>query len=217
MVTLAMEFNSLLEIDNMQWSSRRPAVQNVKELYHASLLTHDLFTWFDDFTTALRLTSTHNSRLIRKKHTVPLQGDVVSNVEQCHIWGDITRAAYVLVWLCIDKRNRSQMSIKLRVINVSHSFQHSTKLLITRRMCSSPYSTENINVEIRFANFKLHACQTKCTCNVWSKYLWCTLWKPLPTHSSWRHFLSFFSLHVTLNSFLLLPIKCYVRENWKTE
>ena len=69
MVTLAMEFNSLLEIDNMQWSSRRPAVQNVKELYHASLLTHDLFTWFDDFTTALRLTSTHNSRLIRKKHT----------------------------------------------------------------------------------------------------------------------------------------------------
>ena len=169
------------------------------------------------FTTALRLTSTHNSRLIRKKHTVPLQGDVVSNVEQCHIWGDITRAAYVLVWLCIDKRNRSQMSIKLRVINVSHSFQHSTKLLITRRMCSSPYSTENINVEIRFANFKLHVCQTKCTCNVWSKYLWCTLWKPLPTHSSWRHFLPFFSLHVTLNSFLLLPIKCYVRENWKTE
>ena len=69
LVTLAMEFNSLLEIDNMQLSSRRPAVQNVKELYHASLLTHDLFTWFDDFTTALRLTPTHNSRLIRKKHT----------------------------------------------------------------------------------------------------------------------------------------------------
>ena len=44
LVTLAMEFNSLLEIDNMQLSSWRPAVQNVKELYHASLLTHDLFT-----------------------------------------------------------------------------------------------------------------------------------------------------------------------------
>ena len=49
---------------------QRHVVENVKELYHASLLTHDLFTWFDDFITTFRLTPTHNSRLIRKEtHT----------------------------------------------------------------------------------------------------------------------------------------------------
>ena len=49
-------------------------VENVKKLYHASLLTHDLFSCFHDFTTTLRLTPIHNSRLIPKKHTlnVPL-------------------------------------------------------------------------------------------------------------------------------------------------
>ena len=49
---------------------QRHVVENVKELYHASLLTHDLFTWFDDFITTFQLTPTHNSRLIRKEtHT----------------------------------------------------------------------------------------------------------------------------------------------------
>ena len=49
---------------------QRHVVENVKELYHASLLTHDLFTWFDDFITTFRLTPTHNSRFIRKEtHT----------------------------------------------------------------------------------------------------------------------------------------------------
>ena len=27
------------------------------------------------------------------------------HVEQCHIWGNKTRAAYMLVWFCINKRN----------------------------------------------------------------------------------------------------------------
>ena len=49
---------------------QRLVVENVKELYHASLLTHDLFTWFYDFITTFRLTPTHNSRFIRKEtHT----------------------------------------------------------------------------------------------------------------------------------------------------
>ena len=32
-------------------------------------LTHGLFTWLNDFTTTLCLTPTHNSRLIRRKHS----------------------------------------------------------------------------------------------------------------------------------------------------
>ena len=45
----------------------RELVKNVKKLYHASLLGHGLFTWFNDFITMLRLIPTHNSRLIRKE------------------------------------------------------------------------------------------------------------------------------------------------------
>ena len=45
-------------------------------------------------------------------------------MEQCHIWGDKTRAAHMFVWLCIDKRNHLSMSIKLRIINVSRDILH---------------------------------------------------------------------------------------------
>ena len=47
----------------------RDCVENVKKLFYASLFTHGLFTWFNDFTTTVRLTPTQNFRLIRKKHT----------------------------------------------------------------------------------------------------------------------------------------------------
>ena len=72
-------------------------VENAKKLYHASLLTHGLLTRFNDFTATLRLTPTHNSRLILRKHTK--RPVVLKHVEQCHIWGDKTRAAYIFVKL----------------------------------------------------------------------------------------------------------------------
>ena len=72
--------------------------ENLKKLYHASLLSHGLCTLFNDSTTTLRLTPTHSSQLARKE---PHR----KHVEQCHIWGDETRAAYMFVWLCIGKRN----------------------------------------------------------------------------------------------------------------
>ena len=53
----------------------RQTVEYVKKLYHVSLWTHDLFAWFNNFAPMLRLTPTHNSRLVRRKHT---EGPVVS-------------------------------------------------------------------------------------------------------------------------------------------
>ena len=47
----------------LSWRGRY-CVENVKKLYHASLLSHGLFTWFNDL---LQLTPTHSSRLVRKE------------------------------------------------------------------------------------------------------------------------------------------------------
>ena len=70
-------------------------VENAKKLYHASLLSHGLLTRFNNFTTTLRLTPTHNSRLILRKHTK--RPVVLKHVEPYHIWGDKTRAVYIFV------------------------------------------------------------------------------------------------------------------------
>ena len=56
------------------------------------------------------------SQLSQKKHiTSPCK-----HVEQHHIWGDKTRAAYMRFGYVIDKRNH----LCLRLINVTYSFQH---------------------------------------------------------------------------------------------
>ena len=60
-------------------------------------LTHGLFTLLDDFTlTTLGL-------FVGKKHKTYR----FKLVEQCHVWGDKTRAAYMFVWLGMDSRNHS--------------------------------------------------------------------------------------------------------------
>ena len=56
------------------------------------------------------------SQLSQKKHiTSPCK-----HVEQHHIWGDKTRAAYMRFGYVIDKRNH----LCLRLINVTYNFQH---------------------------------------------------------------------------------------------
>ena len=44
--------------------------ENLKKLYHASLLSHGLFTLFNDSITTLRLTPTHSSQLTTKEPVV---------------------------------------------------------------------------------------------------------------------------------------------------
>ena len=44
--------------------------ENLKKLYHASLLSHGLCTLFNDSTTTLRLTPTHSSQLATKEPIV---------------------------------------------------------------------------------------------------------------------------------------------------
>ena len=89
----------------------------MKRLYHASLWSHGLFTWFYDSISTLWLTPIHNSRLLRKNTHWTFR---CKQVEQCHIRGDKISTAYML----FVKQNHLLMSIKLRIIDVSYSFQH---------------------------------------------------------------------------------------------
>ena len=87
---------------------------------YASLLSHDLFTWFIDFTT-LRLTLTHNSRLIRKKH---IKCPVVSTWNSA-IYGAIKHVPHTCLFSYVQMNETTdKCQSKLRIINVSFSFQH---------------------------------------------------------------------------------------------
>lgn len=73
----------------------RDCVENVKKLFYASLFTVTVYSF--DLT------------LLLKRFGSPLKTfglfERNTHVDQCHKWGDETCAAYMFVWLWIDRRN----------------------------------------------------------------------------------------------------------------
>ena len=69
------------------------SVENVKKLYHASLLTHDLFTWLMIYNNASINSHSQLSAYSKETHTMSRCKHVP---EQCHVWGDKTGAVYML-------------------------------------------------------------------------------------------------------------------------
>ena len=76
-------------------------VENLKSC--TTLPYKSRFIHLIDSITTFRLTPTHSYQFIRKLSTHKMSR--CKHVQQCHIWGDKTRAAYMIVWICIDKRN----------------------------------------------------------------------------------------------------------------
>ena len=71
-------------------------------------------------------------------------------------------AAYMFLWLCIDKRNHSQMSIELRIIKVSYSFQHITEYNsyaphvygdVSPKLCLESFISEELDHKSRHIYF----------------------------------------------------------------
>ena len=73
---------------------QRHVVENVKELYHASLVSHDLFTWFNDLTSALRLTL----GLFERNTHLPSH---FKQVEECHGIKWIKRVPHTCLFGCV--------------------------------------------------------------------------------------------------------------------